>query len=232
MQPEVPLTTTTVENLKWFGQELTSYELTNQTIERIIINHAIDPKGQRDLQCHIIFYMTTKCHGLPRPLWPNCGSIQRQLRQIFAIECIMTSCLWDRKWHRKVIITKQKSSSFCFKQSKFDINLTVKNGDIPIQIYWWRTTQVTESSFFDQHSWKIQVIFSRINRILMDNSYYKEMYACTFQVLHDIAQYWHVNWNMVITFERLVRFKKSFRLRDERTFCHLLQNTLFQYDRY
>ena len=49
LQPEVPLTTTTVEDLKWFGQELTSYEVTNQTIERIIIYHAIDPKGQRDL---------------------------------------------------------------------------------------------------------------------------------------------------------------------------------------
>ena len=77
LQPEVPLTTTTVENLKWFGQELTSYELTNQWIERLIIYHTIDPKGQRDLQCHIIFYMTTKSEGLPRPLWPNCGSIQR-----------------------------------------------------------------------------------------------------------------------------------------------------------
>ena len=28
---------------------------------------------------------------------------------------------------------------------------------------------------------------------------------------------------MVITFERLVRFKKSFRERDQRTFCHLSQ---------
>ena len=44
MQPEVPFSTTTVKNLKWFGQELT--ELWNEKSndeERIFIYLAFDP---------------------------------------------------------------------------------------------------------------------------------------------------------------------------------------------
>ena len=35
---------------------------------------------------------------------------------------------------------------------------------------------------------------------------------------------------MVITFEPLVRFEKSFQLRVQVMFCHLLQQTLLQFD--
>ena len=35
---------------------------------------------------------------------------------------------------------------------------------------------------------------------------------------------------MAITFERLVRFKKSFQLRIQGMFCHLLQKTTLQLD--
>ena len=78
MQPEVPFSTTTIENLKWFGHELTELWIDkSNNKERICIYLAIDPKGQRDLQCHMIFDMTSKSYGLPRSLWPNCDSIQR-----------------------------------------------------------------------------------------------------------------------------------------------------------
>ena len=36
--------------------------------ERIYIELADDPKCQGDLQGHMIFYMTSKSHGLPIPL--------------------------------------------------------------------------------------------------------------------------------------------------------------------
>ena len=78
MQPEVPFSTTTVENLKWFGQELTEFWIDkSNNKERICIYLAIDPKGQRDLQCHMMFDMTSMSYGLPRSLWTNCDSIQR-----------------------------------------------------------------------------------------------------------------------------------------------------------
>ena len=59
MQPEVPFSTTAVEKLKWFDQKLTELwkEKSNEK-ERIFIYLAIDPKGQGDLQGHMIFYMT------------------------------------------------------------------------------------------------------------------------------------------------------------------------------
>ena len=61
MQPEVPFLTTTVEKLKWFGQESTELwkEKSNEK-ETIFIYLASDPKGQVDLQGHMIFYMTYK----------------------------------------------------------------------------------------------------------------------------------------------------------------------------
>ena len=71
MQPEVPFSTTTVENLKWFGHELTGLWIDKSSNkERICIYLAIDPKGQRDLQCHMIFDMSSTSYGLPRSLWP------------------------------------------------------------------------------------------------------------------------------------------------------------------
>ena len=70
--------------------------------ERICVYLVIDPKGQGDLQDHMIFYMTYKLHGLSWSLWPISDSIQRIIREISAIESIMTSCLLDRKWHKKV----------------------------------------------------------------------------------------------------------------------------------
>ena len=59
--------------------------------ERIYIELADDPKCQGDLQGHMIFYMTSKSHGLPIPLLTNCGSIQSKIRKISAIETLMTS---------------------------------------------------------------------------------------------------------------------------------------------
>ena len=58
-QPEVPLSMTTVDKLKTFGQELTELWTDEPSDkQRIGIYFAIDPKGQSDLQGHIIFYMT------------------------------------------------------------------------------------------------------------------------------------------------------------------------------
>ena len=69
MQPEVPFSTTTVKNLNRFGQELTElFKEKSNDIERLFIYLAIDPKCQRDLQDHIIFYMTSKLYGLSRSL--------------------------------------------------------------------------------------------------------------------------------------------------------------------
>ena len=48
------------------------YGVMNWQIKRICIYLALDSKGQRDLQCHMIFYMTSKSYGLPRFLCPNC----------------------------------------------------------------------------------------------------------------------------------------------------------------
>ena len=53
--------------------------------ERICIYLLIDPKVQRDLQRHMIFYITSTWHGLPRSLWPNFYLIQREIRKISAI---------------------------------------------------------------------------------------------------------------------------------------------------
>ena len=39
-----------------------------------------------------------------------------------------------------------------------------------------------------------------------------------------------MNWNMVITFERLVRFEKSFQLGVKEMFCNLLKKTPLQFD--
>ena len=107
MQPEVPFSTTTVKNLKWFGRELTQlWKEKSNDKERLFIYLAIDPKCQGDLQGHMIFYMTSKLYGLSRSLWPICDSIQRILREISAIESIMTSCLLNQKCHKKFIYTK------------------------------------------------------------------------------------------------------------------------------
>ena len=104
MQPEVPFSTTNVKNLKLFGQELTeSWKEKSNDKGRILIFLAIDPKCQGDLQGHMMFYMTPKLNGLSRSLWPICDSIQRITGYIFAIESIMTSCLLDRKWHKKIM---------------------------------------------------------------------------------------------------------------------------------
>ena len=86
MQPEVPFSTTTVKNLKWFGQELTQFwkEKSND-IERIFIYLSIDPKCHGDLQNHMFFYMTSKLYGLSSSLWSNVDSIQRITREISAI---------------------------------------------------------------------------------------------------------------------------------------------------
>ena len=101
VQPEVPFSTTAVENLKWFDQKLTELwkEKSNEK-KRIFIYLAIDPKGQGDLQGHMIFYITYKLYGLSRSLWPICDSIQRIIREISAIKSLMTPCLLDRKWHK------------------------------------------------------------------------------------------------------------------------------------
>ena len=73
MQPEVPFSTTTVENLKWFGQELRElWKDKSNGKEKIFINFAIDPKAQRDLQGDMKFYMTSKSHGYPISVRPNC----------------------------------------------------------------------------------------------------------------------------------------------------------------
>ena len=103
MQPEVPFSTTNVKNLKWFGQELTElWKEKSNDKGRILILLAIDHKCQGDLQGHIIFYMTPKLNGLSRSLWLICDSIQHIIGEIFAIESIMTSCLLDRKWRKKL----------------------------------------------------------------------------------------------------------------------------------
>ena len=56
--------------------------------ERIFIYLTIDPKGQNDVQGHMIFLMTFKLNGLSRFLWPICDSIQRIIREISAIESL------------------------------------------------------------------------------------------------------------------------------------------------
>ena len=59
MQPEVPFSTTTIKNLKWFGQELTElWKEKSNDKEGIFIYLSIDLKCQGDLQGHMIFYMT------------------------------------------------------------------------------------------------------------------------------------------------------------------------------
>ena len=111
MQPEVPFSTTTVKDLKWFGRELTElWKEKSNDKGRIFIFLAIDPKCQGDLQGYMIFYMTPKLYGLSRSIWPICYSIQHIIGEISANESIMTSYLLDRKWHKK--IKKSKSLSF------------------------------------------------------------------------------------------------------------------------
>ena len=89
MQPEVPFSTTSVKNLKWFGQELTElWKKKSNEKGRILIFLAIDLKCQSDLQGHMILYLIPKWYGLSRSLWPICDSIQRIIGEISAIESI------------------------------------------------------------------------------------------------------------------------------------------------
>ena len=100
MQPEVSSSTTTVDK-KLFGQELTELWIyKSKDKERIWIYLTIDPKGQSDLQCHMIFFMISESYGQLRPIWPNFDSIQRKIRELSAIESLMTSSLRDRKWQK------------------------------------------------------------------------------------------------------------------------------------
>ena len=69
---------------------------------------------QGDLQGHMIFYMRSNSHGLPRSLWPNCGSIWRKIREISAIESLMTSCMRDRKWRRKLLLRNKRHRHSAF----------------------------------------------------------------------------------------------------------------------
>ena len=115
MQREVPFLTTTVEKLKWFGQELTKLWNEKPNVkERVIIYLVIDPKGQGDLQGHMIFYMTYKLMDYQDLSDQICDSIQRIIREISAIESLMTSCLLDRKWHKKCFLRNKshRHSSF------------------------------------------------------------------------------------------------------------------------
>ena len=135
MQPEVSFSTTAVEKLKWLYKNLTELwkEKSNKK-ERIFIYLAIDPKGQVDLQGHMIFYMTYKLYGLSKSLWSFCDSIQRIIREISAIESLMTSCLLDRKWHKMCFLRNKSHHHSAFTKKKFDLDPTVNNGDIPIGI--------------------------------------------------------------------------------------------------
>ena len=100
MQPEVPFLTTNVEKLKCFGQERTKlWKEKSNEIERIFIYLAIDPPPpprKCDLQGHMIFYMTYAYMDYQ----DLSDSIQRIIREISAIESLMTSYLLDRKWHK------------------------------------------------------------------------------------------------------------------------------------
>ena len=92
MQPEVSFSTTSLKNLKWFGQELTElWKEKSNYKETVFIYLVIDPKYQCDLQGHMIFYMTSKLFGLSSSLWSNFDSFQRIIREISAIESIKTS---------------------------------------------------------------------------------------------------------------------------------------------
>ena len=134
MQPEVPFSTTTVKNLKWFGRELTElWKEKSNDKERWFIYLAIDPKCQGDLQSHMIFYMTSKLYGLSRSLWPICDSIQHILREISAIESIMTSCLLNRKCH-KVYFYEIKVIIILLILKQVWPRSEVNNGDILIWI--------------------------------------------------------------------------------------------------
>ena len=82
--------------------------------EIIYIDLALDHKGQVDLQGHMIFYMTSKSNGLPKSLWPNFGSNWRKIREISAIENLMTSCMRDPKWRRKVLLRNKSHRDSAF----------------------------------------------------------------------------------------------------------------------
>ena len=125
--------TTTIENTMWLGQEFAEVWIDkSNNKEKISIDFALDPKVQGDLQGHMILYMTSKSHGLPRSLWPNCDSIWRKIREISAIERLMTSCLRVRKWRRKVLLRNKSHRHSAFTQTKFDINQTVNNRHVSI----------------------------------------------------------------------------------------------------
>ena len=101
-QPEVPFLNDHSENLKWLSQEFVELWIDkSNNKKRICINLSIEPKCQGDLQGHMIFYMTSKSYGPPRSLWPNCDAIWPKIREISAVESLMTSCMRDREWRRK-----------------------------------------------------------------------------------------------------------------------------------
>ena len=76
----------------------------------------IEPKGQCDLQGPMIF-LIFKLYGFSRSLRPICDSIQRIIREISAIESLMTSCLLDRKWHKKCFLRNRSHRHSDFTQT-------------------------------------------------------------------------------------------------------------------
>ena len=140
-------------------KNLWSYELTNQTIkERICINLSIEPKCQGDLQGHMIFYMTSKAHGPPRSLWPTCDAIWPKIREISAVESLMTSCMRDRKWRRKVFLRNKSHLHSAFTK----ISL-ISNRQLLTEIFKFKYIDDViplqpEVPFFNNNNWKFEVL--------------------------------------------------------------------------
>ena len=175
MQQDVSSSTTTVDNLKLFGQELTElwiYKCNDE--QRIWIYLAIDPKGQRDLQCQMIFYIISKSYGLLRSIRPIIDSIQRKRREISAIECLMTSCLRDRK--------RQKSDFYEIKVILILLlpkNILISNRHLITEIFQFKYIDDVihlqpEVPFFNDHSWKYKVTQSMICGCLCMNQQIKQ----------------------------------------------------------
>ena len=105
---------------KWFGQELTELWIAKSNDkERICIYVAIDPKGKRDIEGHMVFYMTKKATWTTQitltKFWLNLASNKREI----CVESLMTSCLSDQRWHRKVFLPNKSYDHSIFIKTSF-----------------------------------------------------------------------------------------------------------------
>ena len=132
MQPEVPFLTTTVDKLKWFDQELTKFWKKNQTKQKFFpFSFFLTQKVKVTFKvtCNFVWPISVIWYySIVLFLWRICDSIQRIIREISAIDSLMTSCFLDLKWHKKWFLRNKSHRHSALTETSLISKRLVKNG--------------------------------------------------------------------------------------------------------